>query len=87
MKSQSASIDIASRLLSDDQRYRREDNLVLDIAHPLTTFDAVDSMDIERDFPSGGGMVDLFLPRFRTILEVKRALPEPILAARVQLER
>ena len=51
-------------------RYRREGNVAADLALLLGEI-GIDSADIEREHPSGKGRIDLYIPRYRTIIETK----------------
>ncbi|MDE0627760.1 MAG: N-6 DNA methylase [Bryobacterales bacterium] len=53
-------------------RYNREANVVFDIAQMICSFEQIRSADIEREHASGSGRIDIFLPRFRTVIEVKK---------------
>ena len=59
-------------LAGQDPRYRQEANVTLDVTRLLGSLENVEDADIECEHPSGGGRIDIFLPRFRTIIEVKR---------------
>ena len=72
MSHSSAALSLAKALLSGGSRYRREANVAFDAAQLLGNLTGVDSADIEREHPSGSGRIDIFLPRFRTVIEVKK---------------
>jgi len=89
-------LKLAAALLAGGQRYRTEANVVLDAARVLTELPGLEDADIVREHSSGGGRIDIFLPRFRTVIEVKRtgaktlprqAFPSLLESAQPQLER
>ena len=59
-------------LAGEDPRYGQEANVTLDVTRLLVGVEGVEDADIVCEHPSGGGRIDIFLPRFRTIIEVKR---------------
>lgn len=61
---------LAEHLLAGDARYKRESNVVADISLLLTEI-GIDHLDIEREYPIGGGSIDIYLPRYRTVIEAK----------------
>lgn len=91
-----SALKLAAALLSGGSRYSREANITYDTARLLSSIDGIRHADIEREHPSGGGRVDIFLPRFRTVVEVKKsggkhlphqALPSLLADAQDQMER
>lgn len=63
-------VDLANSLLAGSARYSREGNVVADISALLSEV-GIDSSEIEREHPAGNGRIDLYLPRYRTIIETK----------------
>lgn len=91
----SRAVDVAESLLSGNVRHKRESNVVADLFLLLVEI-GIDPSEIEREHPSGGGRIDIYIPRYRTIIEAKAsggaAQPEVVRAgqgesAREQLER
>jgi len=86
----------AKALLGGGSRYHREANVTYDIGQLLSALEGVEDADIVREHSSGGGRIDILLPRFRTVIEVKKAtrtvhaeqsLPATLESAQPQLER
>lgn len=63
-------VDLANSLLTGSARYNREGNVVADISALLSEV-GIDSSEVEREHPAGNGRIDLYLPRYRTIIETK----------------
>ena len=63
-------IELATRLLAGGGRYKREANVVGDIESLMAEV-GVDSSEIERQHPSGRGRIDIYVPRYRVIVEAK----------------
>ncbi len=63
-------VDLANSLLAGSARYSREGNVVADISALLSEL-GINSSEIEREHPAGNGRIDLYLPRYRTIVETK----------------
>ena len=61
---------LAGKLLAGGARYRREGNVVADIVLLMSEL-RIDHLDIEREYPIGRGQADIYLPRYRTIIEAK----------------
>lgn len=64
------SVGLANTLLTGGNRYQREGNVVTDLVFLLAEF-GIDSAEIEREHPAGGGRIDVFLPRYFMIIEAK----------------
>ena len=63
-------VALANNLLAGSARYSREGNVVADISALLSEV-GIKSSEIEREHPAGNGRIDLYLPRYRTIVETK----------------
>lgn len=63
-------IDLANRLLAGGGRYNREANVVADLESLLVEV-GIDLSEIEREHPSGKGRIDIYVPRYRVIVEAK----------------
>lgn len=61
---------LAEHLLSSDARYKRESNVVSDLVLLLSEI-GIDHLDIEREYAIGRDRIDIYLPRYRTIIEAK----------------
>ena len=61
---------LAKGLLAGGVRHNRESDVVADIAFLLAEL-GIDPSEIEREHPSGPGRIDIYIPRYRTIFEVK----------------
>ena len=90
-----SALKLAAALLSGGSRYAREANITYDTARLLSSLNGIENADIEREHPTGGGRVDIFLPRFRTVVEVKKSggnrlahqeLPSRLADAQSQME-
>ncbi len=51
-------------------RHKRESNVVTDLCLLLVEI-GIDPSEIEREHPSGGGRIDIYIPRYRMIIEAK----------------
>ena len=51
-------------------RHKRESNVVAEL-FPLLVEMGIDPSEIERGHPSGGGRIDIYIPRYRLIIEAK----------------
>ena len=65
-----AALKVAKSLLASGVRHNRESNIVADIAFLLAEM-GIDPSEIEREHPSGSGRIDIYVPRYRTIVEAK----------------
>ena len=63
-------IKLAGKLLAGGGRYKREGNVVADIVLLMSKL-GIDHLDVEREYPIGRGQADIYLPRYRTIIEAK----------------
>ena len=64
-------IDLAEGLLAGGGgRYKRESNVVSDLVLLLSEL-GIDHLDIEREYSVGRDWIDIYLPRYRTIIEAK----------------
>ena len=63
-------VKLAKSLLAGGARHRREGNVVADLAFLLAEI-GIDPSEIEREHPSGRGRIDIYVPRYRTIIEAK----------------
>lgn len=70
MTPSSEAIRLAKGLLAGSARYVREGNVAADLAFLLAEI-GIDPSEIEREHPSSRGRIDLFIPRYRTIIETK----------------
>lgn len=61
---------LAEHLLAGDARYKREGNVVSDLVLLLSEI-GIDHLDIEREYAIGRDRIDIYLPRYRTIIEAK----------------
>ena len=66
----SEAVRLAKGLLGGSARYTQEGNLAADLAFLLAEI-GIDPLEIEREHPSGRGRIDLYIPRYRTIFEMK----------------
>ena len=62
MPDDSKAIDLARGLLGAGERYAREGNVAGDLALLLDRI-GIDPAEVEREHPSGGGRIDVYLPR------------------------
>ena len=65
-----SALKLAKSLLAGGVRHNRESNVVTDIAFLLAEM-GIDPSEIEREHPSGRGRIDIYIPRYRTIVEAK----------------
>ena len=63
-------VRLAKSLLAGGERHDREGNVVVDLAFLLAEI-GIEPSEIEREHPSGGGRIDIYVPRYRTIVEAK----------------
>lgn len=63
-------VKLAKSLLAGGARHRREGNVVADLAFLLAAI-GIEHAEIEREHPSGRGRIDIYVPRYRTIVEAK----------------
>lgn len=63
-------VKLAKSLLAGGVRHRREGNVVADLAFLLAEI-GIGHSEIEREHPSGRGRIDIYVPRYRTIVEAK----------------
>ena len=63
-------VTLAGGLLAGTARYRREGNVVADLFLLLSEL-GIDHLDIEREYTIGQDRIDIYLPRYRTIIEAK----------------
>ena len=63
-------VKLAKSLLAGGARHIREGNVVADLAFLLGEI-GIDPSEIEREHPSGRGRIDIYVPRYRTIVEAK----------------
>lgn len=63
-------IKLAKGLLAGGARHSREGNVVADLAFLLVEI-GIEHSEIEREHPSGRGRIDIYVPRYRTIVEAK----------------
>ncbi|MDE0120753.1 MAG: N-6 DNA methylase [bacterium] len=61
---------LAEHLLAGDARYKGEGNVVSDLVLLLSEI-GIDHLDIEREYAIGRDRIDIYLPRYRTIIEAK----------------
>ncbi len=61
---------MAKNLLAGGKRYQRESNVVSDLTLLLAEV-GIGPSEIEREHPSGIGRIDVYLPRYRAIVEAK----------------
>ena len=71
-------IELANLLLAGGDRYKREADVAGDVESLMAEM-GVDSSEIEREHPSGRGRIDLYVPRYRVIVEAKAGgrAPDP----------
>lgn len=70
MTSTPRGVELGRELLAGGSRYAREGNVVTDLTFLLAEI-GIDPSEIEREHPSGSGWIDVYIPRHRTIIEVK----------------
>lgn len=63
-------LKLAQGLLAGGARHMREGNVVADLAFLFAEI-GIDSSEIEREHPSGRGRIDIYVPRYRVIVEAK----------------
>ena len=63
-------VDLATSLLGGGARYKREGNVITDLVALLSEV-GIDPSEIEREHPAGSGRIDIYLPRYRAIVETK----------------
>ena len=64
-------VTLAGELSAGASRYRREGNVVADLFLLLSEL-GIDHLDIEREYTIGQDRIDIYLPRYRTIIEAKK---------------